>query len=149
SYQSLENTFYRLAQLSHAEAMLSWDQHVMMPPRGNGARSRALAELGVMRSEILQDPALEQHFAAAAEETELSDWQKANLRQMTLDWKRAKAIPKKLVEAQSLASSECEHAWRTLRPDNNWSAFEPLLQKVFDLAKEAAQAQRAALAEER
>ena len=149
SYQSLENTFYRLAQLSHAEAMLSWDQHVMMPPRGNGARSRALAELGVMRSEILQDPTLEQHFAAAAEETELSDWQKANLRQMTLDWKRAKAIPKKLVEAQTLASSECEHAWRTLRPDNNWSAFEPLLQKVFDLAKEAAQAQRAALAEER
>ena len=48
SYQSLEKTFYRLAQLDHAVAMLSWDQQVMMPPKGNEARGRALAELQVL-----------------------------------------------------------------------------------------------------
>ena len=56
SYQSLEKTFYRLAQLDHAVAMLGWDQQVMMPPGGNEARGRALAELQVISTEILQDP---------------------------------------------------------------------------------------------
>ncbi|GGX56742.1 carboxypeptidase M32 [Saccharospirillum salsuginis] len=149
SYHELERTFYRLSQLDHASGMLQWDRYVMMPPGGNAARSRALAELDVMRTEILQDPALDERFASALEANDLSDWQQANLRQMTLDWKRARALPKDLVEAQSLASTECEHAWRTLRPENNWRDFQPLLQKVFDLAREAAQAQREALSEER
>lgn len=149
SYPNLESTFYRLAQLDHAVSMLQWDQQVMMPPGGNSARSRALAELDVMRAEMLQDPSLGDQFARAAESADLTPWQQANLRQMTLDWKRARALPKALIEAQSLASSECEHAWRTLRTENNWQDFQPLLQRVFDLAREAAQAQRDALADER
>lgn len=149
SYQQLEATFHRLAQLEHAQAMLGWDQAVMMPPGGNSARGKAMAELSVMSTEILQAPELADHFAAAENQTDLSDWQRANLREMSLQWKQALAVPKQLVEAQALASNECEHAWRTLRPENNWADFEPLLQKVFNLAKESAQALNAALADER
>ncbi|WP_108125772.1 carboxypeptidase M32 [Saccharospirillum mangrovi] len=149
SYASLEKTFHRLAQLEHAQAMLGWDQAVMMPPGGNAARGKAMAELSVMGSEILQDPALADAFAAASNETNLTEWQRANLREMTVQWKQALAIPKELVEAQAIASNECEHAWRTLRPANNWADFEPLLQTVFDLARESAQALNAALATER
>lgn len=149
SYKALEKTFHRLAQLQHAEAMLYWDGQVMMPPGGSGARSKALAELTVMRTEILQDEALGGHFDKANQEEQLTDWERANLRQMTLEWKQARAVPKELVEAQSLASSECEHAWRKLRPENDWKSLEPLLKRVFDLARESAQALRAELEEER
>lgn len=149
SYTTLAKTFHRLAQLEHAQAMLGWDQAVMMPPGGNSARGKAMAELSVMSAEILQDPKLADAFSAAENEADLSDWQRANLREMTLQWKQALAVPKELVEAQALASNECEHAWRTLRPENNWTDFEPLLQKVFDLAKESAQALHSALADER
>jgi carboxypeptidase Taq len=149
SYATLEKTFYRLAQLGHAESMLSWDQHVMMPPKGNSARSKALAELSVFRTEILQDAALADHFEAAGQETELTGWQQANLREMKRSWQQTCAIPKDLVEAQSLASSECEHAWRTLRPNNDWAGFEPLLQRVFDLAGESAAAYQEALGTDR
>ena len=149
SYTTLQKTFHRLAQLEHAQAMLGWDQAVMMPPGGNSARGKAMAELSVMSTEILQDPSLADAFSAAENEADLSDWQRANLREMTVQWKQALAVPKELVEAQALASNECEHAWRTLRPENNWADFEPMLQKVFDLAKESAQALKAALADER
>lgn len=149
SYKALEQTFYRLAQLEHAEAMLSWDSQVMMPAGGQAARSRAMAEISVLQTELLQAPELDERFDAAWRDEQLSDWEHANLRQMTLQWKQACAIPKALVEAQSLASSECEHAWRTLRPENNWKDFEPLLNRIFDLARESAQALRAALGEER
>lgn len=149
SYSTLEKTFHRLAQLGHAEAMLSWDQHVMMPPKGNAARSKAMAELTVLRTEILQDERLSDRFDEAEQESNLTDWQQANLREMKRSWQQTRAIPKDLVEAQSLASSECEHAWRTLRPNNDWAGFEPLLQQVFDLAGEAAAAYQDALGADR
>lgn len=149
SYSTLEKTFHRLAQLGHAEAMLSWDQHVMMPPKGNAARSKAMAELTVLRTEILQDERLSDRFDEAEQESNLTDWQQANLREMKRNWQQTRAIPKDLVEAQSLASSECEHAWRTLRPNNDWAGFEPLLQQVFDLAGEAAAAYQDALGADR
>lgn len=149
SYSILEKTFHRLAQLGHAEAMLSWDQHVMMPPKGNAARSKAMAELTVLRTEILQDERLSDRFDEAEQEADLTDWQQANLREMKRSWQQTRAIPKELVEAQSLASSECEHAWRTLRPNNDWAGFEPLLQRVFDLAGEAAAAYQDALGADR
>ncbi|MEX1214218.1 carboxypeptidase M32 [Saccharospirillum sp.] len=149
SYVTLEKTFHRLAQLGHAEAMLSWDQHVMMPPKGNPARSKALAELTVLRTEILQDERLADRFEAAEQDGGLSKWQQANLREMKRTWQQTRAIPKDLVEAQSLASSECEHAWRTMRPGNDWTGFEPLLQRVFDLAGEAATAYQDALGADR
>ena len=138
SYAALEKTFYRLAQLNHLSSMVSWDQHVMMPPKGNEARSRAMAELSVIRTEILQDPTLEDAFEVASEETDLEPWKVANLTQMRRVWQSATAIPKELVEAESLAASRCEHAWRTHRPDNDWKGFEPKLAEVFKIQKEIA-----------
>ncbi len=150
SYQQLEKTFYRLAQLNHAAAMLGWDQQVMMPPKSNQARGRALAELHVLSTEILQDPQLLEAMAIAQSQPDsLEDWQQANLREMVNDIKTANAIDKQLVEAITIATNECEHAWRTMRADNNWRDFEPLLQRVFDLSKEKAQSLKSALKEEK
>ena len=150
SYASLEKTFYRLAQLDHAGSILGWDQQVMMPPKSNDARGRAMAELEVFATEMIQAPALADQFAAADEQAgELEACQQANLREMREAWKKANAIPKDLVEALSLTTNECEHAWRTLRGENNWAAFEPMLQKVFDLSREKAQALENGLAAEK
>ena len=139
-YAVLEKKFYRLAQLGHLGAMVGWDQHVMMPPKGNEARSRAMAELSVIKTEILQDSSLEDAFDAASEESALTPWQVSNLTQMRRHWQSATAIPKELVEAESLAASRCEHAWRTHRPENDWAGFEPKLKEVFQIQKEIAAA---------
>lgn len=149
SYQALEKTFYRLAQFNHAESILSWDQQVMMPPKSNHARGKAMAELQVVATEIIQDARLEELFETASAETDLQLWQQANLREMKAHWQKANAVPKELVAAKALATNECEHAWRTLRADNNWRDFAPLLQRVFDLCREEAQALTDALATEK
>ncbi|MDX1473804.1 MAG: carboxypeptidase M32 [Reinekea sp.] len=141
SYETLTKTFYRLAQLEHAGSMLGWDQQVMMPPKSNEARGRAMAELQVLATELIQQPALADAFDAAEQnQAALEPWQQANLRQMREAWKKANAVPKELVEAKAMITNECEHAWRSLRAENNWKDFEPTLQKVFDLAREEAQA---------
>ncbi|MDJ0882301.1 MAG: carboxypeptidase M32 [Gammaproteobacteria bacterium] len=140
SYTKLEKTFYRLSQLSQASSFLGWDQQVMMPAKGNDSRGQALAELSVIATEIIQSPELEDAFAAAEEEVDLEPWQKINLSKMREKWLKANAVPKALVEAQAIASNQCEYAWRSLRKQNNWKDFEPQLTEIFNLSREHAQA---------
>ena len=42
------------------------------------------------------------------------------------------------MEAQSLAASRCEHAWRTQRKANDWKGFLANLREVVRLAREEA-----------
>ena len=149
SYAALEKTFYRLSQLSHAGSILGWDQQVMMPAKSNKARGEAMAELMVIATEILQSESLADEFAAAESETELEDWQATNLDKMREQWMKANAVPKELIQARAIASNECEHAWRSLRKDNDWRNFEPQLKRVFDLSREYAEALFDGLADEK
>ena len=57
AYRDLEQPFRRIAVLGGAEAVLHWDNAVMMPPGGAPARAEQLAELEVLRHEMATAPA--------------------------------------------------------------------------------------------
>lgn len=139
AYQQLEKSFDRMNALDHATAILDWDESVMMPTHSGGARASAQSELKVMKHEILTNPHLLEliHNAEAAQLTS-TPWEQANLREMKRAILRARAVEKDLVEAYSLASSECQQAWRTLRSENNWKDFLPLFNNLVNLAKQEA-----------
>jgi carboxypeptidase Taq len=156
SYLALERHFHRLGHLQHVAAILQWDEAVMMPPASGDERAQAGATLQVVLHELLTDPGLPalletahaQH--AAAEVPEQSDGrlnaeQLANLREITRLVQRARALPKQLVEQSSLAQLRCEQAWRSLRAQNDFTAFAPLLTRVVELKREAARVLGAAL----
>ena len=138
AYDALTSTFTRLYRYQHLAAVAGWDQAAMMPPKGNTARGAALAELDVLMHQTLTDPTLSDLLARAADEA-LDTEQAANLREMQRDWKMANLLPARLVEAKSLASSRCEHAWRTQRPANDWSGFLANFNDVVRFAREEAQ----------
>ena len=138
AYDALTSTFPRLYRYQHLAAVAGWDQAAMMPPKGNTARGAALAELDVLMHQTLTDPTLSDLLARAADEA-LDTEQAANLREMQRDWKMANLLPARLVEAKSLASSRCEHAWRTQRPANDWSGFLANFNDVVRFAREEAQ----------
>lgn len=143
-YEKLEKQFSRIHSLDHAAAILGWDEAVMMPSGGGEVRAQALAEIKVLKHEILHSDSLNDLIAEADQGSHsLSGWQRANLREMTQIVKRARSVPKDLVEALSLANSRCEQAWRGLRFDNNWEDFQPLLDKVVLLSREEAQCRSA------
>ncbi len=139
-YTQLEKLFNRLYQLQHLASIGHWDMAAMMPVGGSQARGEALAEVSVMINEMLSNE-LTGALIQGAEQSklELSDWQQANLREMHRIWQGATSISSELVKAKALAGSECEHAWRTLRAENNWQDFQPLLKKVIDLTIEESQ----------
>ena len=141
SYQLLETHHRRLSRFRHLEAIASWDEATMMAPQGGAELGEALATLrGYLHGQSTL-PALGEWLAAASQdERNLDPWQRANLREMRREWRRATALGQDLVEAMALAESRSEQAWRKLRPANDFAGFLPLFRDVVRLKREAAQA---------
>ena len=137
AYDQLARTFTRLHHLDHLQAMAYWDQAAMMPAGGAEARAGALAEVATLMHQLRTDPALKDALARAGDEP-LDDLQRANLREIGREWRAANALPEALVQRTQLATSRCEHAWRTQRPANDWAGFLPNFREVVAVAREEA-----------
>ena len=137
AYQALCARHVRMHRLSHLHSIASWDQSANMPPKGNEARSLALAEMGGLLHQLATEPELKGLLEAAAQE-DLDEVERANLREMQRAWRASNALPQSLVEAKSLANSRCEHAWRSQRPANDWAGYAENLREVVRLAREEA-----------
>jgi carboxypeptidase Taq len=137
AYDSLASTYTRLYRLGHLQSIAGWDQASNMPPKGNEARSAAMAEMAALLHRMRTDPTLGEFLARAGQEP-LDEAQRANLREIGRDWRRATALPEDLVQRRELATSRCEHAWRTQRPANDWPGFLQNFKPVLAIAREQA-----------
>jgi len=137
AYDSLAETWTRLHRFGHLQALAGWDRAANMPPRGNEARAEALAEMAALLHRMRTDPVLPERIARAEQEP-LSELQRANLREIRREWRASNALPESLVQRQQMATSRCEHAWRSQRPANDWAGFLPNLKEVLALAREEA-----------
>lgn len=138
AYENLEKLFRQLAHLDHVRAICNWDEAVMMPPGGGPARAEAMATLQALHHQMLINPK-NGEWIEQAKSAPLNSWQAANLKWMEKDYLKAICLPKDLVEHSVLAFMRCEQAWRTLRAENNWRDFLPLLQENLQLTREKAQ----------
>jgi carboxypeptidase Taq len=138
AYEELRAIFTRLSRFDHLSAISGWDMQTMMPPGGNKARSEALAELNVLKHQILTAQKTGALLDRAQQES-LNEFDRANLHEMRRQYDNAVLVPGSLVEAKSLAGARCEHAWRTQRPANDWEGFSDNLRDVVKLSREEAQ----------
>ncbi|MCF8777745.1 carboxypeptidase M32 [Vibrio sp. IRLE0018] len=138
AFQKLLEHSQKVSHFEHLSAIVSWDQAAVMPSGGAEARSNAMAELSVHIHSLMTQPQLGDLFEQASQES-LSNEQSAVLREMKRSWQQATLLPESLVQAQSLAGSKCEHAWRTQRGNNDWQGFEKNWADVVKLSQEEAQ----------
>jgi len=137
AYDQLTAACTRMHHFQHLENIVGWDQAANMPPKGNEARAAALSELAGLLHRLRTDSALRENIERAADEP-LAPLQRANLREIAREWRRANVLPASLVEAQAVANARCEHAWRSQRPANDWSGFLENFREVLRLAREEA-----------
>ena len=137
AYDALASTWTRMHHFSHLQSMAGWDQAANMPPKGNEARAAALAEVAALLHRMRTDAQLPGQLARAEQEP-LTDAQRANLREMHREWRMSNALPESLVQRQRMATSRCEHAWRTQRPANDWPGFVANFREVLATAREEA-----------
>ena len=137
TYDDLAATWTRLHHFGHLQSIAGWDQAANMPPKGNEARAAALAEMAALLHRMRTDTRLPDQLARAEQEP-LDDLQRANLREMRREWSSSNALPEALVQRQQMATSRCEHAWRTQRPANDWTGFIENFREVLALSREEA-----------
>ncbi|KJG19139.1 carboxypeptidase M32 [Photobacterium angustum] len=136
-YQKLEQHARKLSRLDHLSAICGWDQAAMMPSGGAEARSEAMAELAVITHELSTADYLADWFEQAEQE-QLSDAERISLAALKRQWMMHNILPADLVEQKSLLGSQCEHAWRTQRKENDWEGFKQNLIPVVNLARQEA-----------
>jgi len=142
SYQNLESRFRQISHLNEISSIIAWDEAVMMPKGASHTRHAAMADLAQMIQSMSMNPQIGEWLDEASETTQLNTltpWQKANVREMRRIYTENTVIPADLNHRFSLARMKCENAWRTLRAENNWTAFKPLFQEVLILAREVTQ----------
>ena len=137
AYEQLAAAFLQIHHLDHLQQIVSWDQSTYMPPAGAEARGAALGEMAGLLHRLRTEPQLAAWLASAQAEP-LDETQRANLREMRRTWREANALPDELVQQSSIDASRCEHAWRTLRPANDWAGFLPLWKPVVQHARREA-----------
>jgi len=138
SYALLASTWTRMHHFGHLQSIASWDQAANMPPKGNEARALAMAEVAALLHRMRTDPLLSEHLQRAEQEP-LSEFERANLREMHRQWLQANALPESLVQRRQLATSRCEHAWRSQRPANDWTGFVENFRSVLAVGREEAE----------
>ena len=137
AYDRLARHWQRVYRFEHLQSIAGWDRAAMMPTHGNEARAAAMAEMDALLHRLRTEPQL-RAWLDAAESEPLAEDARADVREMRREWRLANALPEALVEASSLATARCEHAWQTQRPSGDWAGFLPNLKEVLRLAREEA-----------
>jgi carboxypeptidase Taq len=139
-YQQLEQEFRRLHAFRGAASLLRWDAAVMMPRGSASVRGEQLAALDSECHTLLTSPRVSRLIERAqAMESQLEDWQLANLREMRRERDHAIATPISLVTRLARATAVAEVRWLEAKQDSNFALFAPHLEEVVALTRDKAQ----------
>lgn len=135
--KDLRDRLSRITDLSHAAAILEWDQETYMPEGAEESRARQVATLRSFAHELLTDNLTTRLLDSAKPESELDQ----DLVRITRkDVERATKVPADLIARMAVASGRSKGAWQKARATNNFSKFAPHLSTIVDLTIEHAEA---------
>lgn len=137
-YEELKKQMARVADLSNASAVLSWDQQTYMPKKGAEFRGQQMATLQTMAHEEFVSEKVGQLIEAASKET-LTEDQKTNVNLIRKDYERKKKYPHAFVEEMASVTASGFSAWHEARSKNDFKIFEPVLTKIVELKRKEAQ----------
>ena len=140
AWEQVRTVWAEVADLSHALAVLSWDELVNLPPGGAVARAEQKATLGRLIHQRLAAADLGEALARLAALPQGSPRQRAWLRLAEAERRRAVRVPADLVVALSRAESEGYVRWIEARERREFSRFAPALERLIALRRQEGEA---------
>jgi carboxypeptidase Taq len=125
--------------LGHLSALGNWDLSVYMPEEGATARGEALGKLATLSQKLFLDKEFTDLIKKADGEKDLNDYEKAILRMLKRSLKYYEKLPAEFIEEFSKVASEGHIAWKNAKEKNDFSIFEPYLEKIVELTKKKAE----------
>lgn len=139
--RELRRRLQEINDLQLAARLLSWDLRTYMPSGGAQARGRQLATLKRLAHNKQVDPALGRllddllaHSSSLAYESD----EASLIRIARRDYEQAVNVPPEFVAESATLFNDSYQAWLTARPDNNFSAVQPYLERNLDLSRQYA-----------
>ena len=140
-FEQFKTLVREVSDIESASAVLYWDQSTYMPPGGAAARGRQRATLDRIAHEKLTAPMMGELLEAlrpfAAEHPDDSD-EAALIRVTRRDYEKATRVPSRFVAERSAHSAASYAAWVKARPDDDFAAVQPYLEKTVDLSRQLA-----------
>ncbi len=139
-YQQLADHLEEVSHLSGVMGVLHWDQEVIMPSGGGGARAHQLATLSGVIHEKSTDTKVGETIRklAHAGSPQFSEVEWRNIQEAQRDFERETKVPKSLVQEIAELSSRGHEVWVKARQENSFKDFAPVLSKFIDLKKQYA-----------
>ncbi|MBE2266625.1 MAG: carboxypeptidase M32, partial [Anaerolinea sp.] len=140
-YQALVQHLREIRNVNRAEALLGWDQQVMMPPGGAKARASAMATLARIGHEMLTDERTDLMLKEAALELGSVPYESdeaSMIRVVREDYRENTCIPSDLIAEHAEATALGHNIWKEARAKNDFAAFAPTLKRVLDLTRRMA-----------
>ena len=142
-FAALREILAEVADLGSAAGLLSWDQETYMPAGGLGGRAAVLSTLAGLAHKKFTDAQVGDLLAGleqAAQAGELSAELVALVGEIRRDYDRSTRLPESLVKQLVEARSHAMPAWQQARAENDFSRFQPHLEKLLELKRQEAEA---------
>ncbi len=139
--EQLKIRLHEVNDLNMISALLGWDQSTYMPPGGAAARGRQLATIGKLAHEKFIDPEIGKLLDGLRpfEESLPYDSDDASLIRVTRrSYEKATKIPAQLVSDFSAHNAAAYQAWAKARPENDFTAVQPYLEKTVEFSRQIA-----------
>lgn len=129
-----------LYDIRKASDLIEWDQETYMPPKSVEGRGYVLATLSGVYHEKLVSKKMGKYLDELSKTKDLTDKQKANVREIKRIYEKKTKVPLKLVKEIAKTSSLGTEAWARARKKKDFKIFQPYLEKMVRLKKDFAEA---------
>jgi carboxypeptidase Taq len=140
AWERLLPRLIELTDFGSAIRLMSWDQAVLLPPKGSPGRARAMATMQGFWHEKLTSPEIGELIEELVADDSLDEVQRASTRNLKRDYDKATKVPPELVKEIAETEGLAYQAWTEARPANDFPKMQPHLEKVLELKKQEADA---------
>lgn len=137
SLQNLLEHLKKTAALGQVAGLVSWDQETMMPEKGAAQRAEQTGVLAGLLHQLNTDTRIPE-WIEEAEGGDLSEADKANIREAKRSYEQATKVPEELAQTIAKASAEGQMIWAKAREAGDFQMFAPALGKLVELKREEA-----------
>lgn len=134
--QDLRGRLAEIVDVRRAEAVLSWDQNVMMPRGGAEARAEQMATLDRLAHEMFVSDEigrLLEDLAPYGESLDYDSDDAALIRRTARDYEKAHRVPPELSAEITRTGAIGYEVWVEARQDSDFEKFLPSLEKNIEL----------------
>jgi carboxypeptidase Taq len=138
TYECYKEHLQKIAHLTSAIMLLSWDQEVYMPKKGAEIRAKQFSTLSTIAHELVTDQKFENLVDYLLAKSSFGFKEKRNLQETKKEIVEGKKLSADFIQRSSLARSAAFQSWQKARADENFAVYVPSLKNMVALETERA-----------